>query len=230
MPVTKEIISQCKKNNERAREIIFNEYSPVLLSICIRYLKDRMKAEDVMQDAFVIIFTKINQYNGKGSFEGWIKRITVNTALMQLRRNKKEIVSDSLEYIQETNEKSENIRDLNYNDKRSVIENAKFSQTEIFDIVAELPLGFKTIFNMYVVEGYKHKEISKELEISIGTSKSQLLRARKKLENILYNKALYKLKRITNIIECKKNYHILIILPEKNLEVTLLFPIQVGKL
>ncbi|MCD4793100.1 MAG: RNA polymerase sigma factor [Bacteroidales bacterium] len=199
MPVTKEIISQCKKDNEKAREIIFNKYSPVLLSICIRYLKDRVKAEDVMQDAFIIIFTKINQYNGKGSFEGWIKRITVNTALMQLRKDKKEIVSDSMEYFQETTEKNENERNLNLKDKRSVIENAKFSQTEIFDIVSELPTGFRTVFNLYVVEGYKHKEISKELKISIGTSKSQLLRARKKLESILYIKALYKLKnKITN--------------------------------
>ena len=195
MPVTKEIISQCKKNNKNAREIIFNEYSRVLLSICIRYLKNRIRAEDVMQDAFVTIFTKINQYNGKGSFEGWIKRITVNTALMQLRQDKKEFVSDRLEYIEETNGKSENEIYLNIKNKRSVIENAKFSQTEIFDIVSELPLGFRTVFYLYVVEGYKHKEISKELNISIGTSKSQLLRARKKLENILYNKAILKLKK-----------------------------------
>ncbi len=195
MPVTKEIISQCKKNNKNAREIIFNEYSRVLLSICIRYLKNRIRAEDVMQDAFVTIFTKINQYNGKGSFEGWIKRITVNTALMQLRQDKKEFVSDRLEYIEETNGKSENEIYLNIKNKRSVIENAKFSQTEIFDIVSELPVGFRTVFYLYVVEGYKHKEISKELNISIGTSKSQLLRARKKLENILYNKAILKLKK-----------------------------------
>lgn len=196
MPVTKEIISQCKKNDEKAREIIFNKYSPVLLSICIRYLKDKIKAEDVMQDAFITIFTKINQYNGKGSFEGWIKRITVNTALMQLRRDKKEIVSDRMEYYEETTERSENERHLDIKNKRSVIENAKFSQTEIFDIVSELPTGFRTVFYLYVVEGYKHKEISKTLDISIGTSKSQLLRARKKLENILYNKALNKLKKI----------------------------------
>ena len=196
MPVTKEIISQCKNNNKNAREIIFNEYSRVLLSICIRYLKNRIRAEDVMQDAFVTIFTKINQYNGKGSFEGWIKRITVNTALMQLRQDKKEFVSDRLEYIEETNGKSENEIYLNIKNKRSVIENAKFSQTEIFDIVSELPVGFRTVFYLYVVEGYKHKEISKELNISIGTSKSQLLRARKKLEDILYNKAIIKLKEI----------------------------------
>ena len=195
MPVEKEIISQCKKNDEKAREIIFNEYSPVLLSICIRYLKDRIRAEDVMQDAFITIFTKINQYKGKGSFEGWIKRITVNTALMQLRQDKKEIISDHLENVKETVGKFEDERVLNIKNKRSVIENAKFSQTEIFDIVSELPLGFRTVFYLYVVEGYKHKEISKELDISIGTSKSQLLRARKKLEDILYNKAIIKLKK-----------------------------------
>jgi RNA polymerase sigma factor (sigma-70 family) len=194
MSVSKEIISQCKANNEKAREKIYNEYSPVLFSICLRYLKDYSKAEDVMQDAFITIFTKIKQYKFKGSFEGWIKRITVNTALMQLRNDKKLMISDNLENLEEDNNEVEE-ENLNIKDKRSVITNAKFTQTEIFEYVSELPTGFRTVFNLYVVEGYKHKDIAEKLEISIGTSKSQLLRARKKLEHILYKKALYKLKK-----------------------------------
>ena len=198
MPVSKEIISQCKSNSEKAREIIFNEYAPILFSICVRYLKDQTRAEDVMQDAFITIFTKIHQYKFKGSFEGWIKRITVNTALMQLRQDKKLLMSDNLENIEENPEDIDNSQILNIKDRRSVIENAKFSQSEIFEYVTELPTGFRTVFNLYVVEGFKHKEISKKLNISVGTSKSQLLRARKKLENILYKKALYKLKYQSN--------------------------------
>ncbi|MCF6364577.1 MAG: RNA polymerase sigma factor [Bacteroidales bacterium] len=191
MPVNKDIIRQCKKGDEKAQEFIFNKYSPVLFGISLRYMKSRVKAEDVMQDAFITIFTKIKQYNGKGSFEGWIKRITINTALMQLRQDKKEIISNIIEDVRQPEVYEDNTILKN---PKSIIENAKFTQSEIFDAITELPEGFRTVFNMYVVDELKHKEIAKELDISIGTSKSQLLRARKKLEGILYENALIKLK------------------------------------
>jgi len=201
MPVNKDIIRQCKKGDDKAQEFIFKKYSPVLLGICLRYMKNKVKAEDVMQDAFITIFTKIKQYNGKGSFEGWIKRITINTALMQLRQNKKEIVSDLLENVKQVEISDEkNNSDLILTNRKSIIENAKFTQSEIFEAITELPEGFRTVFNMYVVDELKHKEIAKELSISVGTSKSQLLRGRKKLEEILYKKALIKLKNTTKDI------------------------------
>ena len=191
----KEIIRLCKANDKKAQEILFKKYSPVLLSICLRYLNNRAKAEDVMQDAFITIFTKINQFKEKGSFEGWMKKITLNTALMQLRKNKKEIISESIEKYDQATEKDEYSIDVSKHDTKSIIESAQFSQNEIFDIVRELPLGFRTVFNLYVIEGYKHREIAKELNISIGTSKSQLLRARKKVKKLLYKKATTKLKQ-----------------------------------
>ncbi len=193
MTVSKEIIRQCQKGDEKAQEYIYNKYSPVLFGICLRYMKNKMRADDVMQDAFVTIFTKITQFKSKGSFEGWIKRITVNTALMQLRKDKKEIVSEFIENVEQA--KSEDEKVLNLKDVKSVIENANFSQTEIFEVLSELPEGFRTVFNLYVIDELKHKEIAKELNISVGTSKSQLMRGRKKFEELLYEKALIKLRK-----------------------------------
>jgi len=195
MAVPKKIIRQCKQYNKKAQAYIFEKYSYDLLGICLRYIKDRTKAEDVMQDAFITIFSKINQYKGTGSFEGWMKRITLNTALIQLRKNKKEIVSDNFEYFEAENNKPEQVKDLNPSDMKSVIEHAKFQQCEIIEIMNELPEGFRTVFNLYVIEGMMHKEIAEELGISIGTSKSQLLRARAKLKELLYKKALFKIRR-----------------------------------
>ena len=194
MAVPKKIIRQCKQHNKKAQAYIFEKYAYDLLGICIRYIRDRVRAEDVMQDAFVTIFSKIDQYKGTGSFEGWMKRITLNTALIQLRKDKKEIIYENFEYSEAENDNHEEIRDLNPSDIHSVIEHAKFKQCEIIEIMNELPDGFRTVFNLYVIEGFMHKEIAEELGISIGTSKSQLLRARAKLKELLYKKALKKLK------------------------------------
>ncbi len=194
MAVPKKIIRQCKKNDRKAQEYIFNKYSGELLSICYRYIKNKTKAEDVLHDAFITIFSKINQYKGTGSFEGWIKRITLNTALIQLRKDKKEIFAENFDNYEIENQKKEQKRDLNPKDVQSVIEHAKFDRQEIIDAMNELPEGFKTVFNLYVVEGYKHKDIATELGISEGTSKSQLSRARIKLKEILYKKAIKKIK------------------------------------
>lgn len=193
MAVSKEIIRQCKKGDKKAQEYIFKKYSPVLFGICLRYMKNRMRADDVMQDAFVTIFTKITQFKNAGSFEGWLKRIAVNTALMQLRKDKKKLASEFIENVEQA--KSDQDKVLNVKDVKSVIENANFSQTEIFNTLAELPEGFRTVFNLYVIDELKHKEIAKELNISVGTSKSQLMRGRKKFEELLYKKALIKLRK-----------------------------------
>ncbi len=193
MTVPKKIIRQCKKFDEKAQEHIYKKYAPDLLGICRRYFKNLSKAEDVMQDAFVTIFSKIAQYKGSGSFEGWMKRITLNTALIQLRKDKKEIISENFDFL-ETEKKEIKKKELNLSDIQSVIENANFDQFEIIEFMDELPEGFKTVFNLYVIEGMKHKEIAEELDISVGTSKSQLMRAREKLKKILYKKAKEKLR------------------------------------
>lgn len=139
---------------------------------------------------------KSNNSKGKGSFEGWIKKITVNTALMQLRQHKKEFFTEH--FVEDSRDElmmNENEIEGNADNPGHLIANTEFSQNEIFDAIALLPTGFRTVLNMYVLEGFKHSEISEKLEISIGTSKSQLLRARKKLEEILYTIALNKQNR-----------------------------------
>jgi RNA polymerase sigma factor (sigma-70 family) len=196
MTVPKKIIRQCKKYDIKAQEYIFNKYAPELLKICFRYIKNKAKAEDVMQDAFITIFSKIKQYKGTGSFEGWIKRITLNTALTQLRKDKKEIISEDFDNYEAETQSKERKKDFNPEDYQSVIEYAKFKQCELIETMNELPEGYKTVFNLYVIEGYKHKEIAEELGISEGTSKSQLLRARTKLKELLYKKAVKKLKKL----------------------------------
>ncbi|NOZ35969.1 MAG: sigma-70 family RNA polymerase sigma factor [Chlorobi bacterium] len=194
MTVPKKIIRQCKQNKKKAQAYLFKKYAPEFLGICMRYMKDKTKAEDAVQDAFVTIFSKISQFKGTGSFEGWMRRITLNTALTQLRKNKKEIISEKFDLLEEDSGK-EIKKDLNPSDIQSVIEHAKFDQFEIIEIMNELPDGFRTVFNLYVIEGLMHKEIAEKLGINIGTSKSQLQRARTKLKELLYNKALIKLRK-----------------------------------
>lgn len=195
MAITPELIRKCKEKDTKAMEHIYNEYASSIMGICLRYMKDKSAAEDVMQDAFVTIFTKIKQYRGNGSFEGWMKKIAVNTALMQLRQNKKEFNTEHF-FEDDKYDFSQNEKEVfTYKDNpEMLIANTEFTQTEILDAITLLPTGFRTVLNMYVLEGFKHKEISDRLEISVGTSKSQLLRARKKLEDILYKIAINKVK------------------------------------
>ncbi len=190
--INKKIISLCGKNNQEAQRTVYNAFAPTMLGVCLRYLKEKQIAEDVMQDAFIVVFTKIKQFSGKGSFEGWVRRIMVNSALVYLRKNKQydccfdDIGETSIEF------ETEKIPDVDYKNSESVIKTADFSQAEMMEAVWKLPKGFREVFNLYAVEGYKHKEIAEILDISIGTSKSQLMRARKKIQEILYREAIKK--------------------------------------
>lgn len=194
MPISKKIIDKCKTNDRDAQKLIFETYASQVLAICVRYVKEVSIAEDIMQETFITVFLKISQFKGTGALGGWIKRIAVNTSLMHIREAKKSISSNNLEYFlkEEENYEPEIIYDIT--NKKGIIEQADFSSQEMMDAITLLPHGFRTVFNLYAIEGYKHKEIAKQLEISIGTSKSQLLRARKKLQQILYTKAIEKKK------------------------------------
>jgi RNA polymerase sigma-70 factor (ECF subfamily) len=173
-----DIIKECKKENPAAQKQLYNHYSPLFLAICLRYMKNREEAEDVLVDSFYQIFTKIDSYKGEGSFEGWMKRILVNKALMELRKNNVLNLSVELNSIKEPSESEEIIESLNYND--------------LLEMMNELPPGYKTVFNLYVLEGYKHREIADFLGISINTSKSQLILAKKKMREIYKKKQLIK--------------------------------------
>lgn len=193
MHISNKTISECKKNNKEAQKEIFEKYAPQVLATCIRYVKEKTIAEDILQETFITVFLKISQYKGTGALGGWIKKIAVNNALMHLRESKKNILTDETEFFIEieTPENQEE-NDLDIDNKKQIIESADFSSSEMLECIGLLPKGFRTIFNLYALEGYKHKDIAKLLDISIGTSKSQLLRARKKLQDILYEKALKK--------------------------------------
>ena len=166
-----EIIAGCKSQNRQAQKFLYEQYAPILFPISRRYVKHREDAEDVLLDAFYKIFSNINQYQGKGSFEGWMKRIVVNESLMFLR--KRHNFNVNLDVV------THSIHDDDHN-----IEELLFEQ-DIVRLIQQLPTGYRTVFNLYVIEGYKHREIAEELDISINTSKSQLIQAKRKLGQML---------------------------------------------
>lgn len=157
-----QLIEQCKKNDAKAQSQIYKLYASKLFSLSLKYSRNHAEAEDNLQDAFVTIFNKIGQYKQKGSFEGWMKRITVNTALQRYR---------SVGVFDIVNE--DKIEDVSIE-----IDNDNISLDFLLQIIQELPDRYRLIFNMYVLDDYSHKEIAEQLEISAGTSKSNLARAR----------------------------------------------------
>ena len=165
-----QLIQGCKRNKRKARNSLYKLYANKLLGVCLRYTRNKSEAEDVLHDAFIKIFTKMDQYKGKGSFEGWMRRIVVNTAIQSLReRSKTRLIIEDKE-IQE-DKHSEEIDD----------EMPILSAKELMALIQNLPDGYKVIFNMFVIEDMSHKEICEQLNISEGTSKSQLFRAKKYL-------------------------------------------------
>jgi RNA polymerase sigma factor (sigma-70 family) len=168
-----QLVRACQAGDPKAQKRVYEKYAPKMNAICKRYLADEMEAEDAMIDGFIRVFDKIISFKSEGSFEGWIKRIMVNECLMLLRSKKKE--GFSVGYDQMINEpEPQNIEtDLEAN--------------ELLHLINGLPMGFRTVFNLYAIEGFTHAEIAKELNISEGTSKSQLSRARVILQNKILN-------------------------------------------
>ena len=157
-----ELIENCKKGNRKAQEHLYRKYSRILFGICLKYSRNKVEAEDNLHDSFMTIFNKIDQFKFKGSFEGWMKRITVNTVL-QKYRNEEYINVVSENFTEETEIKS------GYSD---------IGLPTLLRYIQELPNKYRLTFNLYVLDGYTHKEISEMLGTSTGTSKSNLARAR----------------------------------------------------
>lgn len=157
-----QLIKNCKRNNAKAQEELYKRYASTLFSICLKYSPNYADAEDTLQDSFMVIFDKIGQYKAKGSFEGWLKRITINTALQRYR---KQAVLDIIN--------EENIQDVDVE-----VDEESIPLDFLLRIIQELPDRYRLVFNLYVLDGYSHREISNMLEISEGTSKSNLARAR----------------------------------------------------
>lgn len=169
--VTEEdLIEACLQKDRRAQKVLYDRYSPVMYGVCKRYVKSPEDAEDVLVEAFYKVLTNLHQYKGSGSFEGWIRRIVVNESLMFLRkRHNFRLTLEISEVDQPTT--------------TNVIN--RMAAEDILGLLSKLPTGYRTVFNLYVLEGYKHREIADMLGISINTSKSQLILAKKKMQDML---------------------------------------------
>jgi RNA polymerase sigma-70 factor (ECF subfamily) len=168
----KEIIEGCIKQNRKAQKMLYDRYASKFLGICMRYAKDKQEAEDILQEGFLKIFERINKYHFAGAFEGWMRRIIVNTAISNYRKNLKYYnhydISEITEY-----DNDNNTQDL------------EFTLEEMLKVIQSLSPGYRIIFNLYAIEGYAHKEIAEMLGIDVSTSKSQYSRAKKIIQNRL---------------------------------------------
>ncbi len=165
-----ELIQKCRNKERRAQKFLYDRYAPKMFGVCRRYVKNYQDAEDVMVEGFYKVLSNIDKFKGTGSFEGWVRRIMVNQALMFLRKNNNFKLSVEISNITLPT--------------RAVVED-NLAAKDILDLLNMLPTGYRTIFNMYVIEGYKHREIAEILGISINTSKSQLILAKKRMRELV---------------------------------------------
>ena len=172
------LVKGCIKGDGLYQKTLFDKFSPRMLGIATRYTKNSDEAHDILQETFIKVFNNLNKYKSSGSFEGWIRRICVNTSLDYIRRTKNLRLNDDVEDIEyKLTSTHENVLD-------------KMAAEDLLDVLNELPEGYKAVFNLFVIDGYSHKEISEQLEISINTSKSQFSRARQLLKKLIIEKGL----------------------------------------
>lgn len=165
-----EIVEGCLRNERLAQKRLYDLYAGRMAAVCMRYVGDREDALDLMHDGFVKVFTNLKQYNGNGSFEAWMRKVFVNVSLERLRKN--DALRGSEDVAGETFQM----------DSGDVSAIEKMSADEIMQLINELPVGFRTVFNMYAVEGYSHQEIAEKLGINEASSRSQFSRARAVLQ------------------------------------------------
>lgn len=166
-----DLINGCMEGDRRMQEELYRRFSPRMYAVCLRYAGNAEEAEDILQEGFIKVFKKLDSFRSEGSFEGWVRRIFVNTAIEHFRRKR---------YLMPVTEKEENTIEGKFT---SVLD--ELGAKDIMALVQELSPGYRTVFNMYVVEGYTHKEIADMLGISEGTSKSQLSRAKVILQDMV---------------------------------------------
>ncbi|TVR78378.1 MAG: sigma-70 family RNA polymerase sigma factor [Saprospirales bacterium] len=170
----RELIEEILSGKDHTFKVLYDRYKHSLFVLCLRYTKDRSTAEDYLQETFVKIYSKLKQYDPeKGLFEFWARRIAINVCLEDIRKNSLYTVSLSVVEHEEA-------------DQVDVL--SHLSTKEMLELIQNMPVGYKTVFNLYVIDGFSHKEIAERLEIAIGTSKSQLLKARKYLQGMIAKK------------------------------------------
>ncbi|MET6989593.1 RNA polymerase sigma factor [Sediminicola arcticus] len=174
----KELVHNCKKGNRNAQEQLYKQYAGKLFGVCLKYSRNKTEAEDNLHDSFMTIFKKIDQYQFKGSFDGWLKRVTVNTVLQKYRK-------EEYLYVLIDNVEEETPVETGYIEVELPV---------LLKYIQDLPNKYRLTFNLYVLDGYSHKEIAELLGTSVGTSKSNLARARillkEKIEKEIINIAL----------------------------------------
>ena len=167
-----QIVDGCIKKNALAQKFLYDKFSRKMMGVCLRYAESEQEAEDILQNGFITVFGSLESFKGSGSFEGWIRKIMVNTALTNIRKNKKfkqNIALDNVEFM---------IPSSNHM-------GSDFDARDLLKIIQTLPTGSRTVFNLYAIEGYSHSEIGEMLNISEGTSKSQYSRARAYLQKVI---------------------------------------------
>lgn len=168
-----ELIKGCIKQDPSCQRLLFEQYAGKMMTVCLRYAHDSMEAEDMLQEAFIRVFNYIDQFKFEGSFEGWIRRVVVNTALKHLQKKRL-----SFKEIDDHSQQAPRLESYAY---------SNLGEEELMKLINQLPDGYKMIFNLNVIEGYSHEEIAKMLDIQPSTSRSQLVKARKMLQNQILN-------------------------------------------
>jgi RNA polymerase sigma factor (sigma-70 family) len=167
----KELVLACLRQESKAQTQLYKKYSPVMFAICLRYSANPDNAKDMLQDAFIRVFDRLDKFRFEGSFEGWIKRVAVTTCLDFNKKLKSEPYSEEIENFTHLGSEAGVISQMGAND--------------LIKLLQKLPAGYRTVFNLYAIEGYGHAEIAEMLEINENTSKTQLFKARKMLQNLL---------------------------------------------
>ena len=165
------LIQGCQRDDAQSQQELFNRYAGKMMTVCLRYARHRAEAEDLLQDSFIKIFDNIRQFEGKGSFEGWIRRIVVNTALKNISKLSFQRENIGIENMVETAVAPSVLSHL--------------TEQELLNLIAKLPTGYRTVFNLFVLEDMSHREISEALGIEESTSRSQLVKARNMLQTMV---------------------------------------------
>jgi RNA polymerase sigma factor (sigma-70 family) len=188
-----QIIAGCIEGKRKAFSQLFNNYAPVMLGVCMRYCKNRIDAEDVMQDGFIKVFSQIHKFRHEGSFEGWIKRIMINAAIDNYQSNLKKAFHEEMNTISQ----APDLADDQYDD--DLPEELNIPHTKLMEMIQELPDGYRVVFNLYAIENFNHKDIATMLGISENTSKTQLLKARKTLKKKIEALLQHHINRVTAV-------------------------------
>lgn len=173
----KELIARCLQGDHKAQESLYRQFAPRMYGVCLRFARNNFEADDILQDAFIKVFTHLNDFSHQGSFEGWIRRIVINTAINYYKSKIRERDEISIDRAGGEN-------DL------ETIDIDCMTRDDLLKIIRELPEGYRMVFNLYIIEGYNHQEIGKMLNISESTSKSQLSRARATLQEKIKQRKL----------------------------------------